>query len=436
MAVTSISCIPSLLFQPKSNPPKFSLYSSFTTPKSNFFTFTSRQNLINAKFVNNIRYPITLLKAQASSFNGEKQPMLPPFNILITGSSKGIGYALAKEFLKAGDNVIICSRTGERVESAVQSLRGEFGDLRVWGTKCDVRDGQDVKNLVAFAQEKLKYIDIWINNAGSNAYSYKPLAEASDEDLIEVVTTNTLGLMLCCREAMKMMLNQPRGGHIFNIDGAGSDGRPTPRFAAYGATKRSVVHLTKSLQAELQMQDVKNVVVHNLSPGMVTTDLLMSGATTKQAKFFINVLAEPAEVVAEYLVPNIRSIAGNGSTKPTYIRFLTGVKAYSQIFSDMESEEGSDGVNYSGNFVTDTFFPTFDDAVTWADGVSIKLGFILVKSSYNKTRDGRPYRYLRCDWSRRSKPRDLENAIRKDTKTKANGCPFYIKIYYDVSTES
>lgn len=130
-----------------------------------------------------------------------------------------------------------------------------------------------------------------------------------------------------------MMLNQPRGGHIFNIDGAGSDGRPTPRFAAYGATKRSVVHLTKSLQAELQMQDVKNVVVHNLSPGMVTTDLLMSGATTKQAKFFINVLAEPPEVVAEYLVPNIRSIAGRGATRPTYIRFLTGLKAYSQIFS-------------------------------------------------------------------------------------------------------
>lgn len=69
-----------------------------------------------------------------------------------------------------------------------------------------------------------------INNAGSNAYSYKPLAEASDDDLIEVVTTNTLGLMICCREAIKMMLKQPRGGHIFNIDGAGSDGRPTPRY--------------------------------------------------------------------------------------------------------------------------------------------------------------------------------------------------------------
>ncbi|KAK7283958.1 hypothetical protein RIF29_13708 [Crotalaria pallida] len=267
----------------------------------------------------------------ASSLN--RDPMLPPFNVLITGSTKGIGYALAKEFLKAGDNAIICSRSNDRVEAAVQSLREEFGEQHVWGTKCDVRNAEDVKNLVSFAQEKLKYIDIWINNAGSNAYSYKPLAEASDEDLIEVVTTNTLGLMICCREAMKMMASQPRGGHIFNIDGAGSDGRPTPRFAAYGATKRSVVHLTKSLQAELQMQDVKNVMVHNLSPGMVTTDLLMSGANTKQAKFFINVLAEPPEVVAEYLVPNIRSVPADGSMKPTYIRFLTGLKAYSQIFS-------------------------------------------------------------------------------------------------------
>ncbi|KAA8537064.1 hypothetical protein F0562_029542 [Nyssa sinensis] len=297
-------------------------------------TVGSRQNSLNsvesgATLISNT----ATIRAEASSSSPNKEPMVPPYNVLITGSTKGIGYALAKEFLKAGDNVIICSRSAERVESALQSLRGEFGEQHVWGTKCDVREGQDVKNLVAFAQQNLKYIDLWINNAGSNAYSYKPLAEASDEDLIEVVTTNTLGLMICCREAVKMMLNQPRGGHIFNIDGAGSDGRPTPRFAAYGATKRSVVHLTKSLQAELRMQDVKNVVVHNLSPGMVTTDLLMSGATTKQAKFFINVLAEPAEVVAEYLVPVVRSIPANRSTKPTYVRFLTGLKAYSQIFS-------------------------------------------------------------------------------------------------------
>uniref|UniRef100_M8BTV4 chlorophyll(ide) b reductase n=1 Tax=Aegilops tauschii TaxID=37682 RepID=M8BTV4_AEGTA len=242
--------------------------------------------------------------------------MAPPYNVLITGSTKGIGYALARKFLKAGDNVVICSRSAERVESVRNDLKKEFGEQHVWGTVCDVREGKDVKALVDFARDKLEYIDIWINNAGSNAYSYKPLVETSDEALIEVITTNTLGLMLCCREAINMMWNQPRGGHIFNIDGAGSDGRPTPRFAAYGATKRSVVHLTKSLQ-----------------PGMVTTDLLMSGATTKQAKFFINILAETPDVVADYLVPNIREIPTNQSMKPTYIRFLTGLKAYSRIFS-------------------------------------------------------------------------------------------------------
>ncbi|KAL5734264.1 hypothetical protein ACOSP7_032125 [Xanthoceras sorbifolium] len=317
------------LFYPKSHEFRFP---SFSRPKPLVFdSFTLISKPCHSGFIT-----MRLRAASSSSSTSVKTdplPMVPPYNVLITGSTKGIGYALAKQFLKAGDNVIICSRSAERVESALNSLREDFGEQHVWGTTCDVRKGQDVKDLVAFAEQNLKYIDIWINNAGSNAYCYKPLAEASDEDLIEVVTTNTLGLMICCREAIKMMRNQPRGGHIFNIDGAGSDGRPTPRFAAYGATKRSVVHLTKSLQAELQMQEDKNVVVHNLSPGMVTTDLLMSGATTKQAKFFINVLAEPAEVVAEYLVPRIRSILTNGSTRPTYLRFLTGIKAYSQIFS-------------------------------------------------------------------------------------------------------
>jgi len=91
--------------------------------------------------------------------------------------------------------------------------------------------------------------------------------------------------------------------------------------------------LTKSLQAELRMQGIKKVAVHNLSPGMVTTDLLMSGSDTKQAKFFINVLAEPADTAAKFLVPRIRAVSGKASFKPTYIRFLNGFKAYSQIFA-------------------------------------------------------------------------------------------------------
>ncbi|XP_024543969.1 chlorophyll(ide) b reductase NOL, chloroplastic-like isoform X1 [Selaginella moellendorffii] len=274
----------------------------------------------------------------------------PPYKVLITGASKGIGMALAEEFLRSGDNVMICSRREEHVNAALQSLSSEFGSQRSWGKACDVRDPKSIREMVEFARDTFGKVDIWINNAGSNGYTYKPLVETSDEVIMEIVETNLIGVMLCCREAIKLMRDQGSEGHIFNMDGAGADGRPTPRFAAYGATKRSITQFTKTLQAELSMQGVKNVFVHNLSPGMVTTDLLMSGTDTKQvfgffplffqrffyafvsqAKFFINALAEPPAVAAAFLVPRIRSVVAEKNPKSTYIRFLTGVKAYSQI---------------------------------------------------------------------------------------------------------
>eukprot|EP00897_Mesotaenium_endlicherianum_P010690 jgi/Mesen1/964/ME000012S00515 len=207
--------------------------------------------------------------------------------------SPGIGLALAREFLKAGDRVLICSRTGERVDQTVKELGETYGKDKVAGTVCNVADAKSVKELADFAKTSFGHVDLW---------------------------------------AIILMREQSRGGHIFNMDGAGADGNATPRFAAYGATKRSLAQFTKSLQAELKMLQVKNVTVHNLSPGMVTTDLLMSGSDTRVAKFFINALAESANTVAEYLVPRMRLVPGGGS-RSTYIRFLTGPKAYSQILA-------------------------------------------------------------------------------------------------------
>eukprot|EP00798_Chlamydomonas_sp_ICE-L_P017213 gene17213-23534_t len=145
--------------------------------------------------------------------------------------------------------------------------------------------------------------------------------------------------MLGCKEAVRVMRDQETGGHIFNMDGAGADGNATPRFAAYGATKRSLAQLGKSLVAELEQASISNVGIHNLSPGMVTTELLMTGADTPSAKWFINALAETAEVVAAEIVPKIRRVPMDsvnvvkGNINPTYIQFLTKSKAYSSILS-------------------------------------------------------------------------------------------------------
>eukprot|EP00898_Chlorokybus_atmophyticus_P006767 jgi/Chlat1/7091/Chrsp57S06729 len=282
--------------------------------------------------------------------SGSGQGMQPPFGVVITGSTKGVGLALAREFLQAGDAVFICSRTGtltcnissgvilnptirvdERVKSTLEELRKEFGKDRVHGARCDVSNAADVKSLAATAKQALGNIHLWINNAGSNAYTYDTLVNVSDDALRDIVQTNTLGVLLCCREAIRLMRDQKGGGHIFNMDGAGADGGATPRFAAYGATKRSLLQLSKSLQAELKLLGINNVFIHNLSPGMVTTELLMSGADTKTAKFFINILAEEANEVAQYLVPRVRAVP-TGKPGNTYIKFLTKKKAYTQIF--------------------------------------------------------------------------------------------------------
>lgn len=88
--------------------------------------------------------------------------------------------------------------------------------------------------------------------------------------------------------------------------------------------------LMGTLQAELKNMDATNIGVHNMSPGMVTTELLMSGADTAQSKFFINCMAEQPETVAEYLVPRVRDVPrkkGSGSS----IRFLTPARAYANI---------------------------------------------------------------------------------------------------------
>ena len=161
---------------------------------------------------------------------------------------------------------MICSRNDDRVKSAVSELKRDYGN-RVGGITCNVCKQPDVSALIDRAKSELGTIDIWLNNAGSNAYKFQPLVDSSEADLIDIVDTNVLGTMLCCQAAIKLMREQPNGGHIFNMEGAGSDGNPTPRFAAYGATKRALTQLCKSLQVRVSFAHMHanlHCIKHNL----------------------------------------------------------------------------------------------------------------------------------------------------------------------------
>ena len=239
-------------------------------------------------------------------------------NIVITGSTKGIGLAMAREFLRYGDRVVVSSRSAEGIEAAIAQLKEEFPEGEVLGLACDVSLSEDVEALADFAGEQLGSLDIWINNAGTTGFDNRALADSDPAVLETVVHTNLLGCLLGCRAALRIMLPQGQG-HIFNMDGRGADGTATPEMAAYGATKRAIPQLTKSLVKETEGSGVG---VHTLSPGMVLTDLLLRDATPEVKRIY-NILAEKPETVAGWLVERVRQVEGSGQ----YIRYLTNPKA-------------------------------------------------------------------------------------------------------------
>jgi NAD(P)-dependent dehydrogenase (short-subunit alcohol dehydrogenase family) len=86
--------------------------------------------------------------------------------IVITGGSKGLGYALAHQFLSYGHKVIICNRNEDQLATALRTLQAEHEGSIVYGMCCDVSNAADVCAFASFAVEKLGIVDIWINNAG------------------------------------------------------------------------------------------------------------------------------------------------------------------------------------------------------------------------------------------------------------------------------
>eukprot|EP00891_Asterochloris_glomerata_P001477 jgi/Astpho2/1477/Aster-05363 len=273
-------------------------------------------------------------------------------SVVVTGSGKGIGKAIAREFLRAGDKVVVTSRSLRGLRQGIAELRSEVGpDIQIFGQQCDVTSPAGVAYLTAYAESVLGTVDVWINNAGYSG-SFQSFTDARPEQLQRVVQTNLLGTLLCTRAAMQLMGRQPQGGHIFLMDGAGADGMPTPQYAAYGATKAGVAHLGKSLKAEAGAL-TSPVGIHTLSPGMVLTDLLLDGATYANKQIF-NILCEQPETVAAFLVPRVRTVVARHK-RSSYIKYLTPARALAKFA--MAPTRGSRYFDKQGSAGNATYFP-------------------------------------------------------------------------------
>jgi len=219
--------------------------------------------------------------------------------IVITGGTRGLGFALANALLAVGCNVALCGRTNNSVERAVERLTRSHNPARLCGVPCDVADAAQVEALWDAAVAAFGRVDIWVNNAALSTELH-PLWEQTPDDVASVFAANITGTTHGSAVALAGMLAQG-GGHIYNVRGYGSGGQHMHGNIPYGTSKYAVRYLTRGLQRETKDTPVN---ISEISPGMLTTDLLrktVSDDLSAAERFFLSIATDTPETIAPWL---------------------------------------------------------------------------------------------------------------------------------------
>lgn len=245
-------------------------------------------------------------------------------NIVITGSTRGLGLAMAREFLKTGCNVTISGSKPDSFNKAKEELK-EFEKQLIF-IPCNVRDISDIKNLWIKSAERWGDIDVWINNAGQNC-PREFMWDTEESYIDEVVDTNIKGVMYGSKVAVENMLKQGHG-QVWNMEGLGSNDMIIEKTILYGTSKRALTYFAKALAKELKDSPVK---VGRLSPGMMLTEFITKSPTGEpssvtednQFRKVFNILADRPETVAKFFIPRILA----NTKQDAHLEWLTNIKS-------------------------------------------------------------------------------------------------------------
>ncbi len=230
---------------------------------------------------------------------------------VITGGTRGFGFAIARAFVREGAAVAVSSRSAESVKQAVAELKSGGSAS---GIPADVSDLEQVERIAAHACETFGRFDIWVNNAGV-AGVYGPTMDIAPRDFVQTIETNILGVYNGSLVAMNDFLAR-NSGKLINVTGRGAR-EPVPFQSGYASSKAWVRNFTLALAKEYKGTGVG---VFLSSPGMMTTDMLTQVEVVEGYESKLRVMptilrmwARPPEVSAQRVVW-LASAATDGRT--------------------------------------------------------------------------------------------------------------------------
>ena len=191
--------------------------------------------------------------------------MLKGKTAVVTGGTRGIGFAIAKKYLDNGANVAICGSRQDSVDKALAKLTEYEG--RVMGIWPNLCDPNEVAEAFASVRERFGSLDILANNAGIS--SRTSLYEYTVEEFSRIMDINVKAVIVCSQAAARIMKEQGGGAIISTSSMVGEYGQPSG--CGYPASKFAVNGLTRSLARELAKDQIR---VNAVAPGVTRTDML------------------------------------------------------------------------------------------------------------------------------------------------------------------
>jgi len=208
---------------------------------------------------------------------------------LVTGSTKGIGKAIAFELAKEGANVVINSRNQSEADKVTHQIHDQVG-VKTLALRTDVSNIEEVKTLMKKTVDYFGRIDILINNAG--VFEICPFLQISEDTWDKIIDINLKGTFLCSKLALPIMVKQ-KSGVIINMSSMAAKTGGILPVAHYAASKAGIIALTKALAREFAPYGIR---VNAVAPGVIKTKMAESQAEEKRKIIPLGNLGEPEDV--------------------------------------------------------------------------------------------------------------------------------------------